>query len=126
MNGLAVSRWRSREQRRVDSPAATADATVRPPSSTSRRRARRLEHGASSGFIARLLLSRASRLSTVWRSARISSVLMVSMSLGRVDRAVDVDDIRVVEAAHHLAIASASRMWARNLLPSPSPLATRP
>ena len=56
---------------------------------------------AGSPFASRA--SRGSRCSTVCRSARISSVLTVSMSPGRVHPRVDMDDVVVVEGAHHLA-----------------------
>ena len=46
---------------------------------------------------------RGTAFSSVWRSARISSVSIVSMSLGGVDPAVDVHHVGVVEHAHDLA-----------------------
>jgi hypothetical protein len=39
----------------------------------------------------------------------------------RIDLAFDVGDVVVLEAAQHVAIASTSRMLARNWLPRPSP-----
>ena len=42
------------------------------------------------------------RVSTIWTSASTSSVSITSTSRTGFDRAVDVDDVGIVEAAHHV------------------------
>ena len=103
MNGLAVSRCRSASRSVSRWPSAAAAEMGRPPSRTSAAASVAVRAGPSSGCFRTSLARRASRLSTVWRSARISSVLTVSMSSGRVDPALDVDHVVVVEGSHHLA-----------------------
>ena len=59
--------------------------------------------GARSFCIRASFSRRGTAFSSVCRSARISSVLIVSMSDGGVDAAVDVHDVRVVEHPDDLA-----------------------
>ena len=99
-------------------PAAN---TVVPPSRTSR------AFSAASSMGARLLSVRASfcsrgiALSMVWRSARMSSVLIVSMSSSGETRPSTWTTSSSVKARSTWQMASDSRMLARNLLPSPAP-----
>ena len=59
--------------------------------------------------------------SIVWRSARISSVLIVSMSSLGDTRPSTCTTLSSWKTRMTWQIASLSRMLARNLLPSPSP-----
>ena len=65
--------------------------------------------------------SRGIALSRVWRSARISSVLIVSMSSSGETRPSTWTTSSSVKARSTWQMASDSRMLARNLLPRPAP-----
>ena len=100
---MAVSRCSSRSSSRsIRRPWRRRTASCRRRGGPGRRwRRRRWRPGpcaASASFS-----SRGSALSMVWMSARISSVLIVSMSSRGRDLAVDVHHVRVGEGAHHLA-----------------------
>ena len=78
--------------------------------------------GRSSGRIRASRSNRARRLSTVWRSARTSSVLTVSMSSPGFTRPSTWATSGSSKTRTTWHTASESRMLARNLLPSPCPV----
>ncbi|SCE16015.1 hypothetical protein GA0115246_111691 [Streptomyces sp. SolWspMP-sol7th] len=77
--------------------------------------------GATSFLILASFARRGRTFSTVWRSARISSVLIVSMSSFGETLPSTCTTLSSLKARITWQIASVSRMFARNLLPSPSP-----
>ena len=99
-------------------PRRTASCRPRaPPAPRRRRRAR----PARSFLIRASFSSRGIAFSTVCRSARISSVLIVSMSSAGLTLPSTWTTSSSSKTRMTWQIASASRMLARNLLPSPSP-----
>ena len=121
MNGLAVSRCRSRSSAASTSPAAAALDTVRPSPRirSAAATASTVDFSAAAPLASRT--SRGSRCSTVWRSARISSVFTVSMSPAGSTRASTWTTSSSWNARTTWQMASVSRMAARNWLPRPSP-----
>ena len=117
-NGLAVNKNSSRSGPR-SSPAAK---TVRPLLSTSCASRTAASMGSLLLLIRDFLLQPGSTRSMVCRSARISSVEMVSMSLG----GSTAPSTWLTSGSRNTRvtwqIASASRMWDRKALPMPSPL----
>ncbi len=121
MNGLVVSRPSSRRVAASICPLATAtDSGV--PSASTASAARAASSTAASTFLPRTSFSRRGRaFSTVCRSARTSSVLMVSMSSPGSTLPSTCTTSSSTKARMTWHTASASRMVARNLLPSPCP-----
>jgi hypothetical protein len=77
--------------------------------------------GATPFFSRDSFSSRGSAFSRVWRSARMSSVLMVSMSSAGEILPSTCTTSGSLNARMTWQMALASRMLARNLLPSPCP-----
>src|SRR5487761_2529993 len=119
MNGLSVSRCRS-ARAAWSRPLVTLEMT-----SPSLRAVRALTTSASLAAAAASRLASRSRretaLSTVWRSARMSSVSMVATSPDGSIRPSTWITSSSSKTRTTSQIASASRMAARNWLPSPSP-----
>src|SRR5688572_8606706 len=129
MTGLRVSRNRSRTCALSSSDRPSARAGL-PASSPVRTRPRTSARALAS--LSPVLAERSARLSafsTESRSASASSVSMVSMSEIGSTLPVTWTMSPCSKQRTTWVIASTSRMWARNLLPRPSPLAapaTRP
>ncbi len=94
---------------------------VVPPSSSSLASSAAASEAARSLFIRASFCSRGIAFSSVCRSARISSVLMVSMSSFGETLPSTCTTFGSANARITWQIASLSRMCERNLLPSPSP-----
>ena len=117
MNGFAVSSPSSRIGAR-----STPECESRMPrSSASLRGDGGLEHGGVGLLALDLLLEPRDAFSRVCRSASISSALMVSRSFFGLTSPSTCTTSSSVKPRTTWAIASASRMFARNWLPSPSP-----
>ena len=121
---LRREQLQSRSSSRCSSARGPGRARGLPSSSVLRARSQHRRASSFSSLVAApwppLRASR--RFSTVSRSLRQSSVSIVAMSRDRVDRSVDVDDVRSSKQRTTCTIASTSRMLARNWLPRPSPL----
>ena len=121
MNGLAVRRPSSLRCSISSLSLLIEEKMVSPRSSTAWAALMAASSAASRFLILTSFSIRGIAFSMVWRSARISSVLMVSMS----EPGSTLPSTWMTSGSSNTrttwAMASASRMLARNLLPRPSP-----
>ena len=117
MNGLAVSSESSRTRER-----STFVALIGVPASRWASASRAASRLATTALLPRASFSsRGIAFSTVCRSARISSVWIVEMSLAGLTSPSTWVTSSSRKTRVTWQIAADSRMWERNLLPSPSP-----